>query len=98
MAVLIAAPVAFPSPERSDRDRRRRLRQGVSGSSAAPSDGATANLRVSVDSPPASRSASVPAISVTVVAAGWLLSVAGEVICIVPNALGESLLYNERVR
>ena len=38
------------------------------------------------------------AISVTVIAAGWLLSVAGEVICLVPNALGESLLYNERIR
>jgi len=24
--------------------------------------------------------------------------VAGEVVCLVPNALGESLLYNERIR
>ena len=38
------------------------------------------------------------AISVTAIAAGWLLSVAGEVVCLVPNALGESLLYNERIR
>jgi hypothetical protein len=37
-------------------------------------------------------------LSVTVVAAGWLLSAAGEVICLIPNALGESLLYNERLR
>ena len=26
------------------------------------------------------------------------LLAAGEVICLIPNALGESLLYNERIR
>jgi hypothetical protein len=62
------------------------------------SDGATASLRISGEAAGASAVVAGTAISVTAVAAGWLLSVAGEVICLVPNALGESLLYNERLR
>ncbi len=99
VAVLIAAPVAF-------------LAAGVMLTVTAidvsaqgtvwvvrrASDGATASLRVSGELAASVAVGVGTAISVTVVAAGWLLSVAGEVLCIVPNALGESLLYNERVR
>lgn len=62
------------------------------------SDGATASLRLSGEVAGASLVAAGTAISVTAVAAGWLLSVAGEVLCLVPNALGESLIYNQRIR
>lgn len=62
------------------------------------SDGVTASLRFSGEAVAASLLVAGAAISVTTIAAGWLLSVAGEVICLVPNALGESLLYNERIR
>ena len=51
------------------------------------SDGATARLRFSGQ-----------AAASTAIAAGTVLSAAGEVICLIPNALGESLLYNERLR
>ncbi len=62
------------------------------------SDGVTASLRVSGELAASVAIGVGTAISVTAVAAGWLLSVAGEVLCIVPNALGESLLHNERIR
>jgi hypothetical protein len=62
------------------------------------SDGVTASLRFSGEAAAASLVVAGTAISVTAIAAGWLLSVAGEVLCLVPNALGESLLYNERIR
>ena len=62
------------------------------------SDGATASLRFSGEAAGASLVAAGTVVSVTAVAAGWLLSVAGEVLCLVPNVLGESLLYNERIR
>ena len=62
------------------------------------SDGATASLRFSGNAVASAAIAAGTVLSVTVVAAGWLLSAAGEVICLVPNALGESLLYNERLR
>lgn len=62
------------------------------------SDGATASLEFSGELAAASAVGVGTALSVTAVAAGWLLSAAGEVLCLVPNALGESLLYNERIR
>ena len=62
------------------------------------SDGATASLRFSGQAAASTAIAAGAVLSVTVVAAGWLLSAAGEVICLIPNALGESLLYNERLR
>ena len=61
-------------------------------------DGATASLRFSGQAAASTAIAAGAVLSVTVVAAGWLLSAAGEVICLIPNALGESLLYNERLR
>ncbi len=62
------------------------------------SDGATASLRFSGQAAASTAIAAGTVLSVTVVAAGWLLSAAGEVICLIPNALGESLLHNERLR
>ena len=62
------------------------------------SDGATASLRFSGQAAASTAIAAGTVLSVTVVTAGWLLSAAGEVICLIPNALGESLLYNERLR
>lgn len=62
------------------------------------SDGLTASLQFSGGVAAASAVVAGTAVSVTVISAGWLLSVAGEVLCLVPNALGESLLYNERIR
>lgn len=37
-------------------------------------------------------------LTVTAVSAGWLLSTAGEVIAVVPNALGRALLHHEEVQ
>ena len=34
---------------------------------------------------------------VTAVSAGWVLSAAGTAVAFIPNAIGASLLYNERV-
>lgn len=62
------------------------------------SDGVTASLRISGQLATASAVAVGSVLMVTAVAAGWLLSLAGEVICLVPSAIGESLLHNERVR
>lgn len=99
VAVLIAAPVAFlvagavltvTAVEASVHGTVWVVRRA--------SDGVTASLRVSGELAASVAVGIGTAISVTVVAAGWLLSVAGEVLCIVPNALGESLLYNERIR
>lgn len=83
VAVLIAAPVAF-------------LFAGAVLTVAAVE--ASASLHISGGLAVSALVGVGTAISVTAVAAGWLLSVVGEVLCIVPNALGESLLYNERIR
>jgi hypothetical protein len=37
------------------------------------------------------------AIVVSALAGGWLLSAAGQAVCFVPNEIGASLLYNERI-
>jgi hypothetical protein len=37
------------------------------------------------------------AVTVTAIGAGYILSAAGQPIALVPNALGASLLYNERI-
>jgi hypothetical protein len=36
-------------------------------------------------------------VSVSVIGTGVLLSVAGEVLCFIPNELGRALLHNERI-
>lgn len=57
------------------------------------SDGARMSVRVA-----GAGSAAVGAsVVVTAVAAGWVLSVAGEVLCLVPNELGRALLHDERI-
>lgn len=62
------------------------------------SDGVTASLEFSVEAVGASMVGVGTMISVTAMASGWLLSAAGEVLCIVPNALGETLFYSQRIR
>ena len=62
------------------------------------SDGVSASLHISGHIAASAAIGVGTALSVTLVAAGWLLSAAGEVICLIPNALGESLLHNERLR
>lgn len=99
VAVLVVAPVAFLSAgailtvvavETSAQATVWVLRRA--------SDGARASLKLSRELVEGLAVSVGTAISVTAVAAGWLLVVAGEVLCIVPNTLGEALLYNERVR
>lgn len=98
VAFLVAAPVGFlaggvtltvMSVDASAR--------GVVAVVRRASDGAEASLEFSGDVGASALFGIAAVISVTTVVAGWLLSVAGEVICIVPNALGEALLYNEKV-
>lgn len=57
------------------------------------SDGA----RVSVEVAGRAAFAVGTAVTVSVIGAGVLLSAAGEVLAFLPNALGQALLYNERV-
>lgn len=57
------------------------------------SDGARASVQLA-----GGASAAVgTAVLVTAVSAGWILSAAGQAIAFVPNEIGASLLYNERV-
>ncbi len=57
------------------------------------SDGARASLQLA-----SGASAAVgTGVLVTAMSAGWLLSAAGQAIAFVPNEIGASLLYNERV-
>jgi len=61
------------------------------------SDGARATLQFAGTAAGASLAASGTAVVVTAVATGWLISAAGQAIAFVPNQIGASLLYNERV-
>ncbi len=57
------------------------------------SDGARASVQLA-----SGASAAVgTAVVVTALSAGWVLSAAGQAIAFVPNEIGASLLYNERV-
>ena len=57
------------------------------------SDGARASLQLG-----GGASAAIgTGVLVTAVSAGWILSAAGQAIAFVPNEIGASLLYNERV-
>jgi hypothetical protein len=57
------------------------------------SDGARASLQLA-----GGASAAIgTAVVVTAVSAGWILSAAGQAIAFVPNEIGASLMYNERV-
>ncbi|MBA4343787.1 MAG: hypothetical protein C0423_16735 [Methylibium sp.] len=57
------------------------------------SDGA----RASVEFSGRASAAMGTALLVTVIASGYVLSVAGEVIAFVPNAIGQALLHNEQL-
>lgn len=61
------------------------------------SDGARATLHFSGHAVGASLAAAGTAVLVTALSSGWLLSAAGQAIAFVPNQIGASLLYNERV-
>lgn len=62
------------------------------------SDGVTASMRLGGELVAGVSIGVGTALVVTASAAGWIISAAGEAICLVPNAIGESLLYNERIR
>lgn len=61
------------------------------------SDGARATLQFSAHAVGASLAAAGTAVLVTALSSGWLISAAGQAIAFVPNQIGASLLYNERV-
>lgn len=61
------------------------------------SDGARATLHFSGHAAGASLAAVGTAVVVTALSTGWLISAAGQAIAFVPNQIGASLLYNERV-
>jgi len=61
------------------------------------SDGAQAILEFSGRAAGASLATAGTAVLVTALSTGWLISAAGHAIAFVPNQIGASLLYNERV-
>lgn len=61
------------------------------------SDGARATLHFSGHVAGASLAGVGTAVVVTALSTGWLISAAGQAIAFVPNQIGASLLYNERV-
>jgi hypothetical protein len=61
------------------------------------SDGARLSLQLSGDLAQGAVVASGAAVVVTAVAAGWVLSSAGRVLCFVPNETGRRLTHHERV-
>lgn len=61
------------------------------------SDGARASLRLSGALAAGASVAAGSAIAVTALSTGWVLSAAGQAIAFVPNAIGEALLYDQRV-
>ena len=61
------------------------------------SDGARAGLQVSGKLAEAGSFALGTAVAVTAISTGWVLSAAGQAIAFVPNELGRSLMYQERV-
>lgn len=61
------------------------------------SDGARVVLRFSGQVAHGASAAVGASVMVTAMSAGVLLSAAGELLCFVPNQIGASLLYNERI-
>lgn len=59
------------------------------------SDGARVSIEVSARAGTASAHAVGEAVACSVIGTGVILSVAGEVLAFIPNALGKALLYNE---
>ena len=61
------------------------------------SDGARASITLSAMAAGGLSVAAGTAITVSAFSAGWVLSAAGKALAYIPNAIGEALLYNERV-
>ena len=61
------------------------------------SDGAKFSVKLSATTAGAASVAVGTAVTVTAVSAGWVLSVAGEVLALIPNELCKALLHHERV-
>ena len=61
------------------------------------SDGVRASLRFSGQAAGAVSAGIGTAVLVTAISTGYVLSAAGEAIAFVPNEIGASLLYNERI-
>lgn len=61
------------------------------------SDGARASITLSVMAAGGLSVAAGTAITVSAFSAGWVLSAAGKALAYIPNAIGEALLYNERI-
>jgi hypothetical protein len=61
------------------------------------SDGARASIEIAGRGAAASVVGVGTAVTVSAIGTGVLLATASEVIAFVPNALGQALLYNERV-
>ncbi len=61
------------------------------------SDGARISLRFTGQVLKGAALAAGTAVTVSVIATGTVLSIAGEAICFIPNEIGASLLYNEKV-
>jgi hypothetical protein len=61
------------------------------------SDGARITLRLSAQAAAGLSVAAGTVVMVTVMSTGWVLSVAGEALAMIPNELGAALLYNERI-
>jgi hypothetical protein len=61
------------------------------------SDGARITLRLSAQAAGGLSVAAGTVVMVTVISTGWVLSVAGEALAMIPNEIGAALLYNERI-
>ncbi|WP_140626824.1 hypothetical protein [Methylibium rhizosphaerae] len=61
------------------------------------SDGARASVRWAGQAAGAASVVVGTGVLVTAVSAGWVLSAAGQALAFIPNELGASLLYNERI-
>ncbi|MES2529601.1 MAG: hypothetical protein V4636_01080 [Pseudomonadota bacterium] len=61
------------------------------------SDGARVSIRVSGQVAQGASMVAGTAVAVSVISTGVVLSVAGEVLAFIPNALGRALLHNERL-
>ncbi|NMF88539.1 hypothetical protein [Aromatoleum petrolei] len=61
------------------------------------SDGARVSLEISAAGIEASAITIGTTLTVTALSAGWILSAAGTALCFVPNAIGQALLYSERI-
>ncbi|MDT9001728.1 hypothetical protein RQP53_20795 [Paucibacter sp. APW11] len=62
------------------------------------SDGARVSVHLAGQILKGAALAAGAAVTVSVIGAGTVLSIAGEAVCFIPNEIGAALLYNERVK